>query len=734
MLAPHGRTAASRARMFGAAADLPKRDSRRVVLSLDAMEDRNAPGNLQAAFDLPAGEAAGDLPPAAANIGVTVTPVGDSVPVSLASLPPATPDAGAAPVAAPAPAADGGMGESWLDEDTLWGTGPGTVPFVKNLAADATKPDAPGADGVSGPGPVGPAGGGESGGGPKSDAAFTVTSGAGFSPQVTAASGSGTGTSPPPPPPTSSSGTFLVGDRVWDDANVNGIQDPGEPGVPGVRVELFSDGGTYLTDTTSLNDGSYRLQWGGDGSQRFYIQIDPNYADTGSGTGPGAYGAPYYPVTFTHAPGSTDANDNDIYAASGKSDVFGMGPPIPWVGGVYYQVGHKDVGLAIQAAKIRIDAKDPLNMSNDPAQNRFNDTTKLDPGGLVVRHTTGGDDNLAPRQKIVIDPIIDTVIAPNKPAADGSLTFTYGTKVKVYDALVGGNLVPSPKVYKQAELPKILYVEGVEGSAKMRDTEINVKPILPAPAAGTPDLVKYTVLWVDVDVSLSGRVSPNNSKLQTYKDITYDITNKMLPNKILPHGQVSVTDVLGPHGTIPAVGARIGWGLEGRGAVSPSDFFYPGSDLHLAQDVEEYRYAAPPGGASVGGLTKKYSTDLPLAPQGGNDTANPVFRDDDPRDSNGFIYYIDLPGLATDPNSNQGVIQRARQNFKALAVITIDGILVRPSGILGFFVRLSIIKTVPPGPAGTKGYDGWDLLDPPDVAGDNDAKKLFQTPTTWNLT
>ncbi len=63
----------------------------------------------------------------------------------------------------------------------------------------------------------------------------------------------------PTPTNTPSSGTAALGDRVWSDTNGNGIQDTGEPGVPGVKVELLANctGNTVLaTNSTNVN-GDY---------------------------------------------------------------------------------------------------------------------------------------------------------------------------------------------------------------------------------------------------------------------------------------------------------------------------------------------------------------------------------------------------------------------------------------------------------------------------------------------
>jgi fimbrial isopeptide formation D2 family protein/uncharacterized repeat protein (TIGR01451 family) len=48
-----------------------------------------------------------------------------------------------------------------------------------------------------------------------------------------------------------------IGDFVWLDANGDGVQDPGEPGIGGVTLELRDSGNNFLTSTTTLADGSY---------------------------------------------------------------------------------------------------------------------------------------------------------------------------------------------------------------------------------------------------------------------------------------------------------------------------------------------------------------------------------------------------------------------------------------------------------------------------------------------
>ncbi|MBK9257086.1 MAG: carboxypeptidase regulatory-like domain-containing protein [Saprospiraceae bacterium] len=50
-----------------------------------------------------------------------------------------------------------------------------------------------------------------------------------------------------------------IGDFVWDDLNNNGLQDEGEPGIMGVKVELINQSGQVVQTTTSDQNGNYIL-------------------------------------------------------------------------------------------------------------------------------------------------------------------------------------------------------------------------------------------------------------------------------------------------------------------------------------------------------------------------------------------------------------------------------------------------------------------------------------------
>ncbi|HEX7308384.1 SdrD B-like domain-containing protein [Lentzea sp.] len=92
-----------------------------------------------------------------------------------------------------------------------------------------------------------------------------------------------------------------LGDFVWDDVNGNGVQDPGEPGVEGVKFTLKETGATTTTDANGryefgdLPDGTYTVCFD-------VATLPAKYAD--------------YQVTNQNA-GGDDAKDSDADVATG---------------------------------------------------------------------------------------------------------------------------------------------------------------------------------------------------------------------------------------------------------------------------------------------------------------------------------------------------------------------------------------------------------------------------------
>jgi len=67
----------------------------------------------------------------------------------------------------------------------------------------------------------------------------------------------------------------LLGDRVWLDANRNGVQDIGEKGVSGLLVELFTNctGNTRVAQATSNSNGNYDFSNLATGD--YYLRVQP---------------------------------------------------------------------------------------------------------------------------------------------------------------------------------------------------------------------------------------------------------------------------------------------------------------------------------------------------------------------------------------------------------------------------------------------------------------------------
>ena len=75
-------------------------------------------------------------------------------------------------------------------------------------------------------------------------------------------------------------GNVSLGDRVWNDLNSDGVQDPGEPGFVGVTVNLYDDSGNPLASTVTGADGIYSFDHLAEGT--YTIQVDTTTLPAGS--------------------------------------------------------------------------------------------------------------------------------------------------------------------------------------------------------------------------------------------------------------------------------------------------------------------------------------------------------------------------------------------------------------------------------------------------------------------
>ncbi|HQK88200.1 MAG TPA: SdrD B-like domain-containing protein, partial [Acidobacteriota bacterium] len=82
--------------------------------------------------------------------------------------------------------------------------------------------------------------------------------------------------------------TAAIGDLVWSDADGDGVRDAGEPGLPGITVQLYLDtngdglldaGDTLVTTTLTGADGSYLFAGvAATGTEDYLVYVDPNQA------------------------------------------------------------------------------------------------------------------------------------------------------------------------------------------------------------------------------------------------------------------------------------------------------------------------------------------------------------------------------------------------------------------------------------------------------------------------
>src|SRR5262249_24272257 len=93
-----------------------------------------------------------------------------------------------------------------------------------------------------------------------------------------------------------------IGDFVWSDTNGNGVQDAGEPGIPGVTVELYNSTTYALVATTTTDAGGLY-----------------HFTGMAPGTYHGKFYAPAGSVFTTLDVGGNAAIDSDANPASGET-------------------------------------------------------------------------------------------------------------------------------------------------------------------------------------------------------------------------------------------------------------------------------------------------------------------------------------------------------------------------------------------------------------------------------
>ncbi len=115
--------------------------------------------------------------------------------------------------------------------------------------------------------------------------------------------------------------TACIGDMVWEDNNGDGIMDDSEPGLEGMRIELYAANGTLLATTYSDADGKY------------------SFCDLEAGN----YYLNFFPINLTASPsnqGGDETRDSDVDGSNGvgTTQIINLSPgekDYSWDAGFY---------------------------------------------------------------------------------------------------------------------------------------------------------------------------------------------------------------------------------------------------------------------------------------------------------------------------------------------------------------------------------------------------------------
>jgi SdrD B-like domain/Secretion system C-terminal sorting domain len=107
-----------------------------------------------------------------------------------------------------------------------------------------------------------------------------------------------------------------LGDKVWNDVNKDGIQDPGEAGVPNVTVRLLNGAGVAVNN--SATGKPYVTVTDTLGNYKFVDLIDGNYIVEFANIPAG------YSFTGQDAVAATDATDSDVKTTTGRTGLISV--------------------------------------------------------------------------------------------------------------------------------------------------------------------------------------------------------------------------------------------------------------------------------------------------------------------------------------------------------------------------------------------------------------------------
>ena len=111
-----------------------------------------------------------------------------------------------------------------------------------------------------------------------------------------------------------------IGDRVWNDLDEDGVQDAGEPGIPGVTVYLLNCAGDIIASTVTDANGLYAFLYLDPGDYKIAF-VNPTGMDPSpQNVGDDAMDSDADPVTGMTACTTLDAGENDMTWDAGFFD------------------------------------------------------------------------------------------------------------------------------------------------------------------------------------------------------------------------------------------------------------------------------------------------------------------------------------------------------------------------------------------------------------------------------
>ncbi len=179
-----------------------------------------------------------------------------------------------------------------------------------------------------------------------------------------------------------------IGDFVWHDVNMNGIQDAGEMGVPGVTVNLYDCAGAFVATMPTDANGYYLF----------------------SGLIPGDYFVEFVlPVGFFFSPqdqGANDAADSDANTTTGRTictNLIAGETDLTWDAGIYREtppppgctrtIGYWKTHAGFGPQEDVVTALLPVNLGTSGGVKTLNVTTALIAYNVLSQDTYGRSSN-----------------------------------------------------------------------------------------------------------------------------------------------------------------------------------------------------------------------------------------------------------------------------------------------------------------------------------------------------